>query len=170
MIALWSLWTLFLAGVQTVMWPLLTGGGVPAPQLWLNMILYLVLFRPLTEAMLWSYGLALLLNPFTSLPLGFFWAYLFVLLPAAHLVKSHAFWPSARYFAMASLLMSFAWHVLVLISTRLIESRWTDPHLFLRFTEIILTPLVAYPQYFIMRWMDKLTAEETAPSFPGVHE
>ncbi|MFN7730134.1 MAG: hypothetical protein ACK5P7_13325 [Bdellovibrio sp.] len=168
-ILIWSAWALVIASLQTTVWPLLLG-SVPAPQLWLNLILYFILFRSLRHALLLSYLLALLFLPFSSISIGFFWAVLFILVPIGSSIKAHAFWPGARYFAMGSVALTLGWHITSFLLSRLIEANPADLHFFGRFTEVILTPLASIPQYFVMQWLDRLTGDDSALNLGGVEE
>ncbi|MBX2994729.1 MAG: hypothetical protein KF681_07900 [Bdellovibrionaceae bacterium] len=166
---IWTVWALILAGLQTTVWPLILG-GVPAPQLWLNLVLYFILFRSLRHALLFSYLLALIFLPFSSISIGFFWAVLLVLVPIGSSIKEHAFWPGARYFAMGSLAIALGWHLVSFVLSRLLEKNPADLHIFGRFTEILLTPLASIPQYYVMQWLDRLVKDDPILDLKGIEE
>ena len=166
---IWTVWALGLAGLQTTVWPMLLGQA-PAPQLWLNLILYFILFRSLPRALMASYLFALLFVPFTSLSLGLFWAALFILVPVGSSIKAHAFWPGARYFAIGSFALVLGWHVVSFLLSLFLESNPARVHFFARTTELILTPLASFPQYYAMQWLDRLTQDDPAPTFAEAPE
>ncbi len=163
------IWALILAALQTTVWPMIVG-GVPAPQLWLNLILFFILFRPMMKALLIVYALGLLFSPFTSLSLGVFWASFLFLVPTGSYIRSRAFWPGVRYFLIGSLLLATGWQVTSMAVSLIFEKNPTHVHFFIRMTEILLTPLAAYPQYFLMRWLDRMNQDEFVPNFGGAIE
>lgn len=160
---------LLLAGLQTSVWPLIVG-GVPAPQLWLNVILYFIVFRAMIPALFISYALVFLLSPFTSLSMGVFFATLLILVPVSSAIKARSFWPGLRYFVIGSLVLTIGWHVISFAISQVIEKNPASLHLFTRLTEVLLTPLAAVPQYMVMQWMDRTGAIETPAQFGGMQE
>lgn len=166
---IWTSWALFLAGLQTTVWPLIVG-GVPAPQLWLNLILYFILFRPMMTALLLTYALGVLWSPFTSLSLGVFWTSFLFLVPLGSSIKSRTFWPGVRYFLIGSFMLAFGWHVTSFTVSQIFEPNPASAHLFTRITDLLLTPLAASPQYHIMQWLDRLTQDEPEHRFGGAEE
>lgn len=161
---MWSSWILLLAGLQTTVWPLIVG-GVPAPQLWLNVVLFFIVFRKTIPALFIAYAMVLLLSPFTSLSLGVFWTSLLVLVPLGSMLKARTFWPGLRYFIIGSLVLSVGWHVTSFVVSQVIEKNPASLHLFTRLTEILLTPLAAVPQYLVMQRMDRSDIVEAPTHF-----
>lgn len=160
---------MILAGLQTTVWPLIIG-GVPAPQLWLNVVLYFIVFRPMIPALFISYALVFLLIPFTSLSPGVFFTSLLILVPLSSMLKSRTFWPGLRYFIIGSLVLTVGWHVVSFTLSQMIEKNPASLHFFTRLTEILLTPLAAVPQYLVMQWMDRAGVIETPVQFGGMQE
>ena len=158
-----------MAGLQTTVWPLLVG-GVAAPQLWLNVALYFILFQPMMRALFTVYALGILFSPFTSLHLSIFWATFLVLVPVGSSIKSRTFWPGVRYFLIASLLLALGWHTVSFTISQIFERNPTNLHLFTRLTEVLLTPLAAVPQYHFMLWLDRWCQADPAPQFGGTAE
>ena len=166
---IWTLIALVLAGLQTTVWPLLLG-SVASPQLWLNLILYFIVFRPMMRALVIAYALACLWASFTSVPLGIFWASLLILVPAASYLRSRTFWPGIRYFMIGSLVLTFGWHFVSFTLSQLVEKNPASLHFFTRFTEIVLTPLAAVPQYHLMQWLERWVQDEVAVPITAVDE
>lgn len=166
---IWSAWILFLAGFQTTVWPLIVG-GVPAPQLWLNVILFFIVFRKMIPALFTSYAIVTLLSPFTSLSIGVFWASLLIIVPLGSMIKARTFWPGLRYFVIGSLVLSFGWHITSFVISQVIEKNPASLHFFTRLTEILLTPLAAVPQYVAMQWIDRSDVVEAPTHFGEVSE
>lgn len=166
---IWSAWILFLAGFQTTVWPLVVG-GVPAPQLWLNVVLFFIVFRKMIPALFISYAMVALLSPFTSLSLGVFWTSLLFLVPLGSMLKARTFWPGLRYFIIGSLVLSVGWHITSFIVSQMVEKNPASLHFFTRLTEILLTPLAAVPQYVVMQWIDRSDNLEVSDHFNEVVE
>ena len=54
--------------------------------------------------------------------------------------------------------------------SQLVEKNPANLHFFTRFTEIILTPLAAVPQYHLMQFLDRWTQDEMAVPISAVDE
>jgi len=146
-------------GVQTSLWPLLTGGA-PSPQFWLILLLYLVLYRSYYQALIFSYFLALIIKSFSSVSIGMLWPLFFLLITPASYFKSRMFWPNTRYFMIASFLFVGAYHVFSLILSYYLENNPVPISPFSRLLEISLTLLWSAPLYWLMNFIDKLTLPE----------
>lgn len=157
---------LFLSGFQTTFWFQIFG-SLPSPQFWLNMILYLILFRKPLEGILTIYFIGLLLTPFTAMPLGMLWMTLLILFVAIGFVKKRFFWPGSRYFFMASLGTMISFHVVYFILSRWFEANPAPISFFHRFFEIIFTTLISIPMYIGLSWIDHMTSKEILPETSG---
>lgn len=146
-------------GFQTSFWFQLTGGA-PAPQLWLLILLYLVLYRPYPHIMLGAYGFSFVLKSFSAIPFGIIWPLLFLLISPASYVKSRMFWPSTRYFIIASACFVSAFHILIFLLSHALDPNPTTLSFFSRLSEIILTTVFAAPLYWFLLWVDKWTRPE----------
>ena len=155
-------------GFQSSFWYQVTG-GVPAPQLWMLVILYLALYRSFFVAMGMVYGLALILKAFSATPLGVLWVTLFVMVSLSSFIKSRFFWPSNRYFVIASTLFIFVFNILFLIISKLTEDSSVGFSFFTHFVEIALTTLFATPMYWLLLKLDEWTLPEMGDS-QGVTE
>ncbi len=153
---------LVLSGLQTTFWFQIFG-SLPAPLLWLNLVLYLILFRKPMEGILTIYLFGLFLRPFTAMPLGVLWLNLLAVFAVMSFVKKRVFWPSSRYFIMASLGMSVAYHIFYLLISKWFEINPATISFFHRFFEVVFTTVAAAPLYFVLSWVDRVTQKETLP-------
>lgn len=160
---------LFLSGIQTTFWFQIFG-SMPAPQFWLIMILYLILFRKPFEGIMTIYLVGLILNPFTSMSLGMIWMTLFILFVSMSFVKKRVFWPGSRYFLMASFGLSIAYHLVYYFLSRWLETNPAPISFFHRFFEVIFTTLVAVPMYAVLSWVDQMTNKEILPESGGAEQ
>jgi hypothetical protein len=153
---------LVLSGLQTTFWFQIFG-SLPAPLLWLNLVLYLILFRKPMEGILTIYLFGLFLRPFTAMPLGILWLNLLIVFMVMSFVKKRVFWPSSRYFITASLGMALCYHISYLLISRWFETNPATVSFFHRFFEVVFTTVSAAPLYFILSWVDRVTHKETLP-------
>lgn len=160
---------LFLSGLQTTFWFQIFG-SLPAPQFWLIMILYLILYRKPFEGIMTIYFVGLVLNPFTAMPLGMIWMTLFILFICMSFVKKRVFWPGSRYFLMAAFGLSVAYHIVYFILSRWFEANPAPISFFHRFFEIVFTSLISVPMYSILSGMDQLTNKEILPESGGAEQ
>lgn len=149
----------FFCGLQTSLWHQLTGGA-PAPQFWLIILLYLVLYRSYYTALAMSYFLSMILKSFSSISLGILWPLCFLLVTPASYIKSRFFWPSTRYFLFATTLFSISYHIIYLVLSHYLESNPTPLNFFSRIIEILLTILWAAPIYWLLNFADRMTLPE----------
>ena len=152
-------------GIQSTLWFQITGGA-PSPQLWLNIVLFVILFRRPRKAFFIAYGLGWLASSFSSAPLSLMLPALCLTVGIGIFLKSRFFWTNTRYFILAS----FATNLIFQFSTSLISYLFGKSMIplfsFDRVIELILTPLFAAPIYwtFVLldRWMDQDMVAETA--------
>lgn len=154
-----SILLILLCGFQSSFWYLVTGGA-PAPQFWLLVLLYLVLYRNYFHALGFSYFLAFFIKAFSSISLGILWPLLFLMITPASYMKSRMFWPSTRYFLIATILFSLAYHIVSLALSYYLEANPTPIAPFTRFVETVLTLLWAAPIYWLLNFVDRLTLPE----------
>lgn len=153
---------LILSGLQTTFWFQIFG-SLPAPLLWLNLALYLILYRRPLEAILTIYLLALFLRPFTAMPLGVIWLTLFVVFAAVSFVKKRVFWPGTKYFFIASLGASVTYHVSYFLISRWVDDNPATFSFFHRFFEVVFTALTSIPLFVVFSAVDRLTNKESLP-------
>lgn len=151
-----------LIGLQTTFWFQMFG-NLPAPMLWLNIVLYLTLYRKPAEGLISIYALGLFLNPFTAMPLGIIWIMSLLLFGGMLSIKKRIFWPGSRYFFAASAGMTLAYHILYFLVSRIVEPVPAPFHFFQRLSEVIFTPLTAIPIFTLLTAIDRWTNKETLP-------
>ena len=157
-----------LCGIQTSLWFQLSP-HLPAPQLWLVVLLYLVLYRSYIYALSYSYFLAFIVQSFSSASIGFLFPLFFILVTPASYIKSRMFWPSTRYFVIATILFTSSYHFMSICLSYYLELNSTPLSLFSRLGEVFLTILVSPLIYWIMNLIDQLTLPDVVPT-QGVHE
>jgi len=153
---------LVLSGIQTTLWFQIFG-SLPAPLLWLNLVLYLILYRKQVEGILTIYFLALFLRPFTAMPIGMLWMTLLIVFALVSFVKTRVFWPGTRYFLIASFGTSVAYHLAYLGISAWFEPNPATISFFHGFFEIIFTGLTSIPLFIVFSFLDRLTQKETLP-------
>lgn len=158
-----ALLAVLLSGFQTTAWYQIFG-GIPSPLLWLNLVLYLILYRSFTEGALSIYALAVLLKPFTAMPLGVLWLNLLVVFLIMSSVKKRVFWPSSRYFFFASFGVSITYHVAFLVLSHWLEANPATISFFHRTLEILFTGLTAVPLFVLFSFVDKITHKDEVGS------
>ncbi len=161
-----TLLAFLLCGLQTTFW-FQVFGGLPAPLFWLNLVLYLVLYRKRFEAVLTIYFVALILRSFTAVPLGILWITLLILFAVISFVKKRVFWPGSRYFFMASLGISITFHLVYYFLSRSVEHNPASLNFFHRFFEIVFTAISSVPLYWAFSWVDQVSSKEILPESGG---
>lgn len=162
----WSLITLFiyiLCGVQTSLW-FQFASGTPAPQFWLVVLLYLVLYRSYIQALTYSYFLAFIIKSFSSASLSLLLPLFFILVSPASYIKGRMFWPSTRYFLFATFIFTLSFHVLSIFLSYYIENTGAPLALTQRAIEITLTLIAAAPIYWVMNFIDQITIPDVMSS------
>lgn len=158
--------TFLLSGFQTTFWFQIFG-SLPAPLLWLNMVLYLILYRRQTEGILTIYALAFAINPFTAMPIGILWLNALILFVVMHFIKKRVFSPGPRYFIQASFGIAIAYHVSYFSLSQFFEGNPATVSFFGRSFEILFTGLTAAPMFWLMSNIDKWTNKEILPESGG---
>lgn len=154
--------TILLSGFQTTFWFQIFG-NLPSPLLWLNLVLYLILYRKSLEAILTVYGIGLLLQPFTAMPLGYLWLNLLIAFIVITFVKKRVFWTGSRYFFLASIGIGLTYHLSYFLISQGLERNPAALNLVHRSFEIIFTALASIPMYALLAWIDQITHKEILP-------
>lgn len=157
---LFALVTLLLAALQCSLW-LQLFGWFPAPQLWITVLVFWVLYRELWESIFMMYLLAVVVATFTSLPLPHI--LVLNLLTCMTLVfgKKRVYWSGSTFFMLATGAATLSFIIYgVALSWRYDSNTIRDwPVLGWLFT-ILLTMLVSLPLHRIYSWLDVLTDKE----------
>lgn len=154
--------TVLLSGFQTTFWYQVFG-NLPSPLLWINLVLYLILYRKSFEAILTIYGIGLLLHPFTAMPLGYLWLSLLSAFVVMTFIKKRVFWTGSRYFFLASIAIGLTYHLSYFLISRVLEPNPAALNFFHRSFEIIFTALTSIPMYALLAWIDQITHKEILP-------
>lgn len=158
---------LALSGLQTTFW-FQVFGSLPAPLLWLNLVLYLILYRKPFEGILTIYLIAIFLLPFTAMPLGVFSLSLLIIFLIMNFIKKRVFWPGPRYFFIASVGIGICYHTSYFLVSKWFEANPATFSFFHRFFEIVFTSLSSVPIYVSLSWLDHVTHKETLPESGGL--
>lgn len=150
-----------LCAFQTTFWFQIVGGSV-APQLWLNLVIYVILFRKPFEGLILIYFFAILMRQWTAMPLGVMWLSFLILHMILVFLKSRVFWPGTRYFVLASIVGVCVYNLINVILSRTLDNNPVTFQ-FLRFVmEMILTPIWAAPIYWLMTAIDEWTLKDAS--------
>lgn len=147
------------AGFQTTIWYQVFG-TLPAPQFWLAIVLYLFLYRKPKEALILSYLSVSLLFFFGWFPLGIMYFNVLALFVLIYIIKERIFWPGSGYFWVLTLVGTLLWHLVYVLSSLFFESQPLKTYDILdRLIQILLTPLVSTPLFYVLRWLEQLTEQ-----------
>lgn len=146
--------------IQVTVWPALFGTFV-APPFWLLVIIWLSLYRPQPDTVLFLYALGLIACSFTAMPLKMMLSSILLV----HLAISHSrervFWSGSSYFVLASIASVTLYHVCYLALSRVLEpspAAWLPLE---RLGQILLAVPAAAAIYPVMRFMERPLATET---------
>lgn len=153
---------LLACGVQTTIWYQLVG-GIPAPALWLNVILYIILYRQRLEAILINYCLALVVAPFTSASLASLWINLLVISLVVSFAKKRLFWPGTRYFIISSFGISILFQITSGLFSYFMDRNVVAWGLYTRTIEVLFTPICAAPVFWLLSFVDRLSEKTPVP-------
>ncbi len=152
-------------GFQSSLWFQLMG-GIPSPQLWLLVFLYIALYRPYFEAVMFSYFLCLFVRSFSAVTLGMLFPCFFILISLTNFVKRKLFWSNTRYFVMASVVFTICYQFIYYALSFLFDDNPVGANIFNHLVEISLTGIVATPLYQIFIFIDRWTLPEMT-DIPG---
>lgn len=156
-----------ITGLQTVFWYELFG-NVPAPLLWLNMVVYLALYRKPFPAIISIYVVGFVLLSFTAMPLKMMWITMLLLFALVNGIKSRIFWSGSGYYSIMCAFSIVAYHVIYVLTSLLIEKNSVSLELTERLVQVILTPSFAFIMYWILAKIDKMTQDQLMHEVGGV--
>ena len=160
---------LILCSFQSSLWRSVFGTDL-APMAWLNVMRYMLLFRKPSHAILLNYSLILVLHAFSAAPIGLLLTIAGVITAIGTYVRQRFFWPSTRYFVMASLLFTLTFHLAYWLISLMVEQNPAHFHLFSRLVSTVLTALTAAPIYWTLSILDRVTQIDLVPESSGAHE
>ena len=161
---------IILLNLQTIAWPLIFGSML-APLFWLNVVLYLALYRKPTESILLIYFIGYIVSFFSVTSLKMSLLPLLAVFLTIQFVKNRIFWSGFGYFIMMSCFGTFVYHSSFFILSRYFEPLPAQVQFFTRFAQIFLTPSVSLPVYLVLSKIDlilessilRASAEEVSP-------
>jgi hypothetical protein len=161
-IGLFAFATLLMGTVQTSLWFQILG-YFPAPALWIPGLVYISLFRPTLEAVIFSYVCAFVLGTMTAMPEGMLMFVCLALSLSVQVFKQRIYWPGSSYFMMVCGLAALMFHVFHWAATFLIgDAPLTSPQISDWLIESLLTPLAAPLLFPFFRWFDRVTNREAS--------
>jgi hypothetical protein len=144
------------AAAETSLW-FLVFGRFPAPMMWLVVLVYMTVTRPLWEAALMTYILAFVFSSFTVFPFEAFLIYSLLLMLVLILLRERMFWGGPTFFMLMVGVASLSAPILFWIC-----SRWFDknpvfiPDIFDWLISALLTVLASLPVYRLYQWFDRV--------------
>ncbi|MFS4457581.1 hypothetical protein [Bdellovibrio sp. HCB2-146] len=157
----------FVAGFQTTFWFQLFG-NVPAPLLWLNLIVYVTLYRKPYPAIITIYAMGFVLMSYTGMPLKMMWISLLILFTLVYGIKRRVFWSGSGYYTIMCGFSAVAYHLIYFFTSMVLERNPASFEIVDRLVQIILTPSFAFPMYWVLAKMDKVTQDELVHEHGGL--
>lgn len=146
-------------GLQTTLWYQFFG-SVPAPLLWLILVVYVILYRPARAALVTIYLMGFAILSFSALSLGMIFSNLLILYILVSNLKSRFYWGGVGYFTLMCLIASFAFHIFYLLSSYVIESQPAELLILHRLAQIVVTPIFSILYFSILKKLDHWTITE----------
>ena len=147
------------AGLQTTLWYQLFN-EVPSPLLWLNLIVYVILYRKPYPAIFTIYAMGFVLLTFTAMPLKMMWITLWVLFTLVYGIKTRVFWSGSGYYTIMCAFSAVAYHVIYFVSSMVMEKNPASFEIVDRIVQLILTPSFAFPMYWVLAKIDKISQDD----------
>lgn len=158
---------LLFAGFQSTFW-FQVFGNTPAPLLWLNLMVYVMLYRKPFSAIFIVYSMGLTLLAFTVIPLKMLWITLFIVFGSVYLIKTRVFWSGSGYYTLMCAFSALSFHLIYFFGSILIEKNPVSFEIFDRLIQIALTPAFAFPVYWIFSKIDKHSQDELVHESGGL--
>lgn len=153
-IVLPTLALLFACALQTTAWPDIMG-SFTQPPLWLLIIAWLSLYRPVKGTILLIYFLGFLASAFTIMPLKMIFFALLILHVALTLTRERVFWSGSTYFVLAGTAAVAAYHVIVLLLSRVLEPSPAPWLIVERLLQIAMAAPCAIAIYPVMNFLER---------------
>ncbi|HWU42113.1 MAG TPA: hypothetical protein VN132_01705 [Bdellovibrio sp.] len=147
------------AGVQTTFWFELFG-QVPAPLLWVNLLVYVMLYRKPAAAVFTIYAMGFILLTFTAMPLKMMWITSLILFTLVYGIKTRVFWTGSGYYTIMCGFSAVAYHLIYFLTSLVLEKNPASFEIVDRLVQIILTPSFAFPMYWLLTKLDKISQDE----------
>lgn len=150
---------ILLAGIQTTLWFQLFG-NVPSPLLWLNLAVYVILYRKPFPAIFTIYAMGFILLAFTAMPLKMIWFNLLILFLLVYGIKTRVFWTGSGYYTIMCAFSAVAYHLIYFFTSLVAEKNPASFDILERGVQIILTPSFAFPMYWVLSKIDRISQDE----------
>lgn len=148
-----------LAGFQGTFWYQLFG-AVPAPMLWLCVLVYVALYRKLYPAVFTIYIMALALTGFTVMPLKMLLVCFLLVYLILYSIRSRVFWEGPAYFTIMCTLAAFSFHFIYFFGSWILERNSAPISFWDRTLQVLLTPAIGVPMYWLLTKIDKMTRND----------
>lgn len=154
------------SGFQSTFWYQLFG-TVPAPMLWLCLVVYVSLYRKLYGALFMIYFMCLTIMGFTIIPMKMLLMTLLLVYLILYSIRSRVFWEGPAYYTIMCSVAAFSYHIIYFFSSLLVERNPASVDFLDRIIQLALTPMFCVPMYWILLKIDKMTLEEMSPEPRG---
>lgn len=152
--------TIVFGGFQTSAWYLLFG-NFPPPQLWLVLLVYVAITKPLGPALILTYALSLCNSAFTALPFGVLLLLSLLTVIALIYIRTQFYWGGPAYFVVIVGATSFIWPVAMWIASRVYDANpITIPAIWDWLISTLMTALVSPPLYATLEWVERRWGED----------
>ncbi len=153
---------------QTVFWFQIFG-QVPSPLIWILFPIYFIVTKPGFTSLFFTYFLTFVASRYSSIHLGNLLIVMSLIAFLIMMLRSRIFWTGPSYYLLISFGSLFAFHVLFLVISFILEDNKASILFWDRFVQIILTIGFCYPAYVILQKIDSLfsTHEHFMPGFYG---
>lgn len=151
---------ILLTALQSSLW-LQLFGWFPAPQIWLAILTFWVLYRELWESVAMMYILATVVSAFTAMPFAHLLVINLLTCLTLAFTKKRVYWAGSTFYMLASGASVLCLFVFTfLISWRYDKNPIRDVSLFSWLISVLLTMLVSLPLHSIFGWFDRFTNKE----------
>lgn len=148
--------SVLLSATQTSLW-FLVFGRFPAPMLWLVVLVYCSVTRPLWEASMMMYLLTFAHAAFTAFPFEALLIYSLMMMLTLIFIRERVYWGGPTFFMLMVGVAALSAPVFFWLT-----SRWFDknpvfiPELFDWVISALLTALASLPIYRLYSWYDRV--------------
>ncbi len=149
--------TLLIASLQTTIWYQFF--DFSPPLFWLPIIVYLSLYRKTFEGILIVYLLSLVLYTLTIVNIGLLLFNFATLYLIFYFFKNHIFLTGMKYFFICNCLATVAFQFNHLLFS-ILFGEFTHLLFWDRLLQLIITPLSAFPIYYLLSKIDQVTDRE----------
>jgi hypothetical protein len=156
-----------LSGFQSTFWYQLFG-TVPAPMLWLCLIVYIVLYRKLYPGLFTVYVMAMALTGFTVMPIKMLLVCLLLVYLILYSIRSRVFWEGPAYYTIMCTLACFSYHLIYFVTSWILERNPAPASFVDRFIQLALTPAFGIPMFWLLTKIDKLTRDDLSLESGGL--